>query len=57
MFLTHHEVVSATSGSDGSAFCVHAADHVDKVDVGILLAMAHVAERSLSTIILVLASI
>ena len=50
----YHEVVSSSTGSDSSALGVHAPDHVDEVDVRILLAVGHVPERSLGPIVLVL---
>ena len=42
---TYCEIISSSSGSDCSPFRVHAPDHVDQIDVGVLLPESDKVEK------------
>ena len=42
---TYCEIISSSSGSDCSPFRVHAPDHVDQIDVGVLLPESDQVEK------------
>ena len=50
----YHEIVSSSSSSDSPPLEVAASDHVNEVDVGVLLAMGDVTKRPLSAVVLIL---
>jgi hypothetical protein len=52
--MSYHKIISSTTGSDGTPLRVHATDHVDEVDMRVLLALSNVSECPLRSIVLVL---
>ena len=50
----YHEIVSSSSSSDSPPLKVAASDHVNEVDVGVLLTVGDVTKRPLSAVVLIL---